>query len=575
MLKSIFIQNFALAYQLHLDFRAGLNILTGETGTGKSILIGAISAVLGGRVLTEVVRAGSEKALVEAIFEIGELAELKKFLSEKGLETEEELILRREIPLKGNSRAFINDIPVTIGTLSEIGDMLVDIHSQHEHQSLLRKDTHRYFIDALGKLERELATVSAQYEDVRKAENKLNELMNRSRAMDQKYELFQFQLNEIEKAAVKPGEDEELEHERRILANAEKIHSLASQFNQLSEGSETSLTALFSQASQILKELSEFSDEIKTISNEFSSARIIVDEATRNVEEFQNRIEYNPERLEEIEQRLATLSMLKKKYGGSIEEILKHRDFLVSELRLQENIEEEVKKAENLLNSVKREYTTAALALSESRHKVATECEKQVEFLLREIGMKKIHFRVNFSHLEEEGGIARVNGKSLHGDEYGIDQIEFYISPNPGEEFKPLARIASGGEISRIMLALKNILAESDRIPLLIFDEIDAGVSGHIALAVGKNIQSLARSHQVICITHLPQIASFGSSHFRVEKYVDNGRTFTRVTDLNPEERIKEIASLMAGKKITGEILQSARQLLSEAREQSDSYIET
>ncbi len=569
MLKSIFIQNFALAHQLQIDLGEGLNILTGETGTGKSILIGAISAVLGGRVLTEVVRTGTEKALVEAIFDIRNLPHLKKILNEKGLDAEDELILRREIPLKGNSRAFINDIPITIGTLSDIGDLLVDIHSQHEHQSLLRRDTHRYFIDAFGHLGQELSLVSEDYREAREAEARLQELTARSQAMDERYELFQFQLNEIEKAMVRPGEDEELENERRILANAEKIHSLASQFNQMAEGTESSLSTLFSQATQILRELAEFSAEIKTISDEFSSARIIVDEATRNVEEFQNKIEYDPERLEEIEQRLATLSMLKKKYGGTVEKILKHNEFLQAELQLQENIDAEVKKAENALNASQKKYTSDALKLSEARKKVAADCQQRVESLLKEVGMPKIRFRVNFSRSESPDGIAMLDGKNWQGDEYGIDQIEFYISPNPGEEFKPLARIASGGEISRIMLALKNILAESDRIPLLIFDEIDAGVSGQVALAVGKNIHNLATSHQVICITHLPQIASFGQSHFRVEKYVDNGRTFTRVTVLDQEEKIKEIASLMAGKKLTGEILQSARQLISEAHEQS------
>ncbi len=569
MLKSIYIQNFALAQQLHIDFQEGLNILTGETGTGKSILIGAISAVLGGRVYTDVVRSGEEKALVEAIFEISMLPGVKDLLKEKGLENSNEIILRREIPVKGSSRAFINDIPVTITTLSEIGDLLVDIHSQHEHQSLLRKETHRYFIDALGKLEDVLMVVSRTYHEVRKAEHQLRDLQQNRQSMDEKYDFYQFQVQEIEKARLQAGEAEQLEAERKLLTNAEKIYSLASQFNELTEGNENGLSLLLNQAIQILRELSEFSSEIKTISEEYSSAKIIMEEASRSVEEFQNKIEYNPARLEEIEQRLATISLLKKKYGKSIEEILNHLEFLKSELNLRENIDEAIHRASQQLTVQMEKYSADALKLSARRKEVAGKCEQQVEKLLKEIGMSKIRFRVDFNRTESPEGIAFVDGKTYSGDEFGMDQIEFYISPNLGEDFKPLAKIASGGEISRIMLALKNILAESDRIPLLIFDEIDAGVSGQTALAVGKNIHNLSFTHQVLCITHLPQIASFGAAHFRVEKYVDSGRTFTRVNHLSGEERIKEIASLMAGKKLTDEILTSARQLISEAEEQS------
>lgn len=569
MLKSIYIQNFALAQQLQMDFQQGLNILTGETGTGKSILIGAISAVLGGRISTDVVRAGAEKALVEAIFEISTLPVLKDLLKERGLDNSDEIILRREIPLKGSSRAFINDIPITITTLSEIGDLLVDIHSQNEHQSLLKRESHRYFIDSLGKLDQDLSTVARNYKEFRKAEIQLQELEQKRKSMDEKYDFYLFQMQEIEKAHLRTNEPEQLENERKLLINAEKIYSLASQFNELIEGPENSLSSLFGQALQILQELADFSPEIHTISHEFASAQIILEEASRSVEEFQNKIEYNPTRLEEIEQRLATISLLKKKYGKTIEEILSHLEFLKSELNLRENIDDELHKATQKLSDEKEKYSAGALKLSSRRQAIARKCEQQVEKLLKEIGMPKIRFRVDFQYIESPHGTVLHNGKTFEGDEFGMDQIEFNISPNPGEDFKPLARIASGGEISRIMLALKNILAESDRIPLLIFDEIDAGVSGQIALAVGKNIHNLSSSHQIICITHLPQIASFGSAHYRVEKYVDNGRTFTRVNQLNRDDRIKEIAGLMGGKKLTDEILTGARQLILEAEEQT------
>lgn len=569
MLKSIFIQNFALAHNLQLEFQNGLNILTGETGTGKSILIGAISAVLGGRVFSEVVRSGADKASVEAIFDTRHLPDLRHLLKEKGLEPDDEIILRREISVKGSSRAFINDVPITIGTLAEIGDLLVDIHSQNEHQSLLRRETHRYFIDSLGKLSPEIQKVSQAYQEVQKAREDLQNLEAQRKALAEKYELYQFQIQEIKKAQLQKEEDQQLENERKILMNAEKIYSLAAQFQEIVEGNkESNLSQLMGTAQHILLELSDFSQELKVISNEFASAKIIIEEAARSIEEFQNRLEFNPKRLEEIEQRLATISALKKKYGKSIEDILHYLATIEKDLYLQENIDFEVEKCQKKLAEKILAYSESAISLSQKRKEVAKKLEQQVIALLKEIGMPKMKFRVDFTWQESEIGICHYQGKNYQGDEWGIDQIEFYISPNPGEDFKPLAKIASGGEISRIMLTLKNILADADRIPLLIFDEIDAGVSGQIALAVGKSIRQLAQTHQIICITHLPQIAAFGKAHYRVEKYVDNGRTFSRVNLLSGENRVKEIASLMGGKKLSEEILQSARQLIKEAEEQ-------
>lgn len=569
MLKSIFIQNFALAHNLQLEFQNGLNILTGETGTGKSILIGAISAVLGGRVFSEVVRSGADKASVEAIFDTRHLPDLRYLLKEKGLEPDDEIILRREISVRGSSRAFINDVPITIGTLAEIGDLLVDIHSQNEHQSLLRKETHRYFIDSLGKLSPEIQKVSQAYQEVQKAREDLQNLEAQRKALAEKYELYQFQIQEIKKAQLQKEEDQQLENERKILMNAEKIYSLAAQFQEIVEGNkESNLSQLMGTAQHILLELSDFSQELKVISNEFASAKIIIEEAARSIEEFQNRLEFNPKRLEEIEQRLATISALKKKYGKSIEDILHYLATIEKDLYLQENIDFEVEKCQKKLAEKILAYSESAISLSQKRKEVAKKLEQQVIALLKEIGMPKMKFRVDFTWQESEIGICHYEGKNYQGDEWGIDQIEFYISPNPGEDFKPLAKIASGGEISRIMLTLKNILADADRIPLLIFDEIDAGVSGQIALAVGKSIRQLAQTHQIICITHLPQIAAFGKAHYRVEKYVDNGRTFSRVNLLSGENRVKEIASLMGGKKLSEEILQSARQLIKEAEEQ-------
>lgn len=566
MLKHLHIRNFAVAQNVDIDFQDGLNIITGETGAGKSILVGAISAVLGGRVFTEVVRTGAEKATVEAIFDIRNLRQVQKMLSAKGLQENHELFLRREIFARGNTRAFVNDVPVTVSTVAEIGDYLVDIHGQNQHQSLLRKETHRYFLDAFGKSQPLLEKLSQAYTRLRSVESDLRKLEKRKKELEEKYELFQFQLNEIEQAHLTAGEEEKLESDRLILMNTEKIFSLAGEFNQIVNSSEQpNLQELMGQALHVLRELSEFSGELGTIFQEFSSAKIIIEESSRIVEEFQSNIEYNPVRLEEIEQRLAEISQLKKKYGGTIEEVLKYRDQIKSQLNLKDNFDFELGKLQESYQSALEIYADHARRLSQSRKEVAVSLEQKVRTLLQRIGMPKTSFTVKFDWIEDPNGIFHQDHKQYFADEFGVDQVEFYISPNPGEEDKPLTKIASGGEVSRIMLALKNILADVDRIPLLIFDEIDIGVSGHVALAVGKNIRKLTRSHQIICITHLPQIASFGNAHYRVEKFIKDGRTFTHIYELKYEERIEEIARLMGGKQLTGSILQSARDLMKEA----------
>lgn len=573
MLKTILIHDFALAQNLQIDFDKGLSILTGETGTGKSILVGAISAVLGGRVFSEVIRTGAEKATVEAIFEISTLPELKKLLKEKGLNDSHELLLRREISHKANSRAFVNDIPVTVKTLSEVGDLLVDIHGQSEHQSILCKETHRYFLDAFGQLDKLLSEVSNRYQELSKNIKNLYEMQHRQNSLQEKHDLYQFQSEEIDKTQLKENEDEALEAERKILNNTEKIFSLSAEFLQVVEGTENAnLQEMMGQAVHLLRELSDFSKEFQTILGELSSAKVVIEESARSIEEFKNKLEYDPKRLNEIEQRLATISLLKKKYGSTIQDILAYRDKIKTELLLKENFDIEIEKLEKKYKESLENYRQSALKLSQARKKVAIELEEQVVKLLHRIGMPKIRFQVLVSMQPAEDGIFVHQDKNYYADQFGVDLIEFYISTNPGEDYKPLIKIASGGEISRIMLALKNILAEIDQIPLLIFDEIDAGVSGQVAAAVGKSIKKLAKTHQIICITHLPQIASYGDFHYRVEKYVQNNRTFTKVNLLTDDERVIEVATLIGGMKISEEIMQSARHLLKEAQAASKTH---
>lgn len=566
MLKFLHIRNFALAEDLEIEFRPGLNILTGETGAGKSILVGAIAAVLGGRVYTEVIRTGFDKAFVEAIFDTPNLPPLQALLESKGIAAGEELFLRREISLSSSSRAFINDVPVTVATLAEVGDWLLDIHGQHEHQSLLRRETHRHFLDALGQLSPELQAVAEKFQQLKALEKALRDLQQRQQELNSQYSLYEFQFQEIEKAALKSGEEEELLQERKLLSNAEKLFAVSTQLHTLLSEGEFNLIAAMGQAEHQLGELGEFAEDLKKLSEEFSGARIVVEEAARSIEAFQNRLEFDPRRLDEVESRLSLIAQLKKKYNATVEEILQYQQRIGEDMALRENFDFEIGKLQQQLEGARNEYYRAATTLSQRRRAVAGEMERAVRGILSTLGMPDIRFQVNIGRIEDERGIFRENGKCFYADEFGVDQLEFYISPNPGEDFKPLSKIASGGEISRIMLALKSILAEVDRVPTLVFDEIDQGVSGRIAQAVGRSIYRLSQSRQILCITHLPQIASYGQAHYSVEKYVEDGRTFTRITALDEDRRVEEIARLMTGEKISETVLKSARQLLAEAR---------
>ena len=566
MLKLLQIRNFALAENLTIEFQKGLNILTGETGTGKSILVGALAAALGDRVFTEVVRSGFEKATIEAVFEISHLSNIHSILGEKGIDSNDELMLRREISTKGTTRAFINDSPVTITTLSEIGDYLVDIHGQHEHQSLFKQETHRYFLDSFGKLQPVLNQVKEKFSEVKKIQNELLKLEEKQKTLTEKLELYLFQKDEIDKAQLQKEEDVQLEEQRKLLANSEKLFEISNRLLQIFNGEENSLIDLIGEANNNLEDLSEFSNDLKNLYNEFNSARIIINETSRSIEEFQNSLEFDPQRLEEIESRLNLINTLKKKYGSTIEQVLNFRNQITKDLDTHENFEFELGNLRKEYQNALDQFKEAALQLSQQRKNIASKMENVVYEQLQLLGMSKTRFQIQIEFSEDEDGLIFLEGKKIYADQFGLDHIEFYISTNPGEEFKPLNRIVSGGEISRIMLALKSILADVDRIPTLIFDEIDLGVSGRIAQAVGRSISNLSELHQILCITHLPQIASQGDSHFTVEKFVKDSRTFTKVTGLTEEGRIEEIARLIGGEKITESVKESARQLIEEAK---------
>ncbi len=565
MLKLLTIKNFAIAEELEIEFGKGLNLLTGETGAGKSILINAISAVVGSRVSTDVVRTGAEKAVVSAVFDVSNFTAVQQQLESLGLPVEEELFIRREISLKGSSRAFVNNVAVPIGTLAHLGNLLVDIHGQHEHQSLLRRETHRELLDAFGSHADLMEAVASAFHKMESLQSQLQERQRRQKELEEKQELYRFQLQEIERAELQPGELEELEAERKILANSEKIFEIAARLLQIFNGEAISLLELMGSAEQDLMELGEFSSEIRKLTEEFASARVIAQETARSIEEFQASVEFDPLRLEAVESRLNLIRQLQKKYGATIEEILAYKQSLEEQLASAENFAQEIDRLKKEYENAVNEYIEHAVALSAARTQAAEKLEAQVQEELKYLGMGGTRFKVAITQNPDPDSPVQIKGQPVHAEATGIDAVEFFISPNPGETFKPLQKIASGGEISRIMLALKRILARIDRVPTLIFDEIDVGVSGRIAGAVGRSIARLAESHQVICITHLPQIASQRADHFVVEKYVANDRTFVRVRRLEDQQRVDEIARLLSGERVTDSARQSARTLMEEA----------
>jgi DNA repair protein RecN (Recombination protein N) len=564
MLKSLYIKDYAIIEKIEVEFGKGLNIITGETGAGKTILIDAMSLLLGERASTESVRKSAEKAIVEGIFEVEKNKKAGQLLKQNEIEFQSELIVRREISLKGSNRCFINDSPVPLNIIKELGDILVDLHGQHEHQSLLKKETHVEYLDTCFESEDLLRTYHWIYSNLIKLGSELNSLKEKEKSIKEKKDLYEFQLKEIDSVSPEEDEEEKLNSELNILENSEKLQQLTSQiYNNLyeSEGSVyDSLTKIKNEFDELVKIDKNFSDYVK----EFDSVILTINEMSNNIRSYSVKIEFDPGRLEEIRERLGAISLLKKKYGGSVKSILEHRKRAGEEYDLIENYSGKISEYENKINAVKENCGSTAFNLSLKRKEAAKKVEKDIVALLKQLGIPDAKFEIKIVQMPASGAedFILVKGKPFKFNSSGYDEIEFYISTNRGEDTKPLVKVASGGEISRIMLALKSILAKNDKLPLLIFDEIDTGISGSIAQKVGQAIKLLASYHQVIAITHLPQISGLADHHYAVEKVVSDGRTTSRIKKLNDEERVYEVAKLLSGENLTDASIKSARELL-------------
>lgn len=565
MLKSLEIKNYALIEELCVKFDSGLNIITGETGAGKSIIIDALSLALGERADSEVVRKGAEKAIVETVFGTAGNKKLQALLAENEIEWSDELILRREVSAKSQSRCFINDSPATLALLKEVGDLLVDLHGQHEHQSLLRTDTHIDLLDDFGGLDGLRGEFYAAYLQACTTRDELESLRAQERQLQEKRELYEFQIKEIDSVGPRAGEEEDLEGELRILENAEKLFEATSQlYTALYEG-ENAVHDQLVLARNTLEDLATIDKSFEEAKTECTSAVAIVNELAKFIQQYNSKVEFNPERLEHIRERLGHLSLLKKKYGGSIDAILAHRERIGREFALAENFDSAIAQYQEHFEKERRAASEVAQRLSGKRREVAKKVNNSIVAVLAELGIQNAQFETTIENRkanDERRAIVKLGKDIYETTPKGIDFAEFHISTNIGEDPKPLAKVASGGEISRIMLAMKTILAKSDRLPLLIFDEIDVGVSGRIAQVVGKSLKNLSQFHQVIAITHLPQIAALADTHYIVEKIEDGERTFTRMRKLELDERVREVATLMSGKEVTKAGLAGAKELM-------------
>ncbi len=580
MLKSLIIRNYALIESVEIEFENGLNILTGETGAGKSIIIDALSLILGDRASSDVVRKGSNKTIVEGFFGMAENDKIKTLLKQNKIELQDDLILRREVSVKGQSRCFVNDSPVPLTVLKEIGDYLVDLHGQHEHQSLLRSETHISLLDEFGSLDKLVDEYRESYDRLSLLFMEFRSLSLKEKELKEKRDLYEFQIKEIDAVDPHAGEEINLENELRILENSEKLFEATSQlYHSLYEGEPAlqnqeniggqSVYDLLLKARNQLEDLAEIDNAFEDIKNECASAAAIVGELTKFIQSYNSKIEFNPDQLEQIRERLGQITLLKKKYGGSLDVVIEHRKKIGKEFVMAENFESEIRKLSEYIDLERKVCSDAAQRLSTKRRELVGKISKSVCTELIKLGIANVQFDVKIENRTLGKIDSKVNSAyvKLGRDFYdatqnGIDFIEFFLSTNIGEDLKPLAKVASGGEISRIMLALKTILAKADRLPLLVFDEIDVGISGRIAQAVGKSMKSLSQFHQVIAITHLPQIAGFADCHFAVEKSETRQRTSSTIRKLNEEERIQEIARLLSGEEVTEASLNGARELI-------------
>lgn len=553
MIRSLTIRNLATIEEIEINFQEGFSILTGETGTGKSIIIGGIRLAAGEKGSPELIRTGSKETSVEAIFDTPQTS---VSLESSNLALENSLFIQRKISDQGPGKIHINGTLSPVKTLKELGDFLVDIYGQNDHVFLRNSENQLDYLDSYADALPLRADITRLAQDLRRLSSEKTELEAHKRERVQHLDFLDFQIKEIEKAKLRPGEEEDLRRDREILKNAEKVNALVQEALHISYSEEYSISSLLAKLQKITQGLSAFDKEFEQTQETMQQFAIFIKELSDSLIKFQDNCTASPENLESFEERLSLIENMKRKYGSSIEEIL---EYLEKAKKEHQNLTHSGEKLADMNNEIEQKYNAylqKSQKLSALRKKAGLELEKQIEKEIGFLGMKKARFKIQIQTTPPDPG-------DLQGiKNTGTENMEFLISPNPGEELKPLRKIASGGELSRIMLALKSVGKDSEKLKTLIFDEIDSGIGGKTAEFVAQKLKNLSRHHQVICITHLPQIASFASHHYIIEKKIEKNRTYTTVQKLGFEQRVNEIARLSAGSHITDIALQNAREML-------------
>ncbi|GGH25056.1 DNA repair protein RecN [Paenibacillus segetis] len=574
MLVHLSIRNLAVVEAVDVKFYRGFHVLTGETGAGKSIVIDALSLIAGGRGTADLIRYGCEKAEMEASFDLPEGHSVWMTLDGLGISADhkESLIIRREISHQGKSIARINGQLVNLSMLREVGEELINLHGQHEHQNLLRPERHLGLLDAFGA--GEIAALKSKYQETYasfvKVDKEWNELRHNSQQALQMLDLYRFQLDEIAAAGLKAGEDEFLSEEKVKLSHSEKTMESISEAYNLLYGSE-GLAAIAKAVSRLQDVASYDSNGINPLLEQLQSAYYQLEDASFGLRDYRENIEFNPARLEEVEDRLDLISTLRRKYGDNVEGILNYYDKISRETETLENKDELLDKLEARRSDLLNRLLKEAIELSATRQKHAEELALQIESELKDLQMGRTSLQVKISWNEDPNGV-EWQGKRVKPTKHGIDSAEFLISPNPGEPLRPLSKIASGGELSRMMLALKSIFAQHDDVPVLIFDEVDTGVSGRAAQSIAEKLYRLSQTCQVFSISHLPQVACMADRQYLIEKVVEGDRTRTSVEALSEDGRVHELARMLGGVEITEKTLHHAQEMLKLAQAQKDSF---
>ena len=540
MLRVLRIEHLAVIDAVDVEFEPGLNVLTGETGAGKSMLVEAVGLLMGGRASADIIRTGESSAQVQAVFE---------------RPSGDELIVRRDINAQGRSRASANDLIVTAVALKEQTSPLVELHGQHEHQTLLDPESHVFVLDDFAGLGAARADVSLRFHEWKRLQSELDAFELDAREKAARVDLLRFQVGELDKAKLKPGEDEELDTLRRVLSSAEKLQRLCSEAYSALYDSDDAALARLSGVWKIVGELASVDPAFQLHVDARDAIKSQLEDLAMTLRTYGDGIDASPARLQETEDRLALLERLKRKYGPTLNEAIARRDALARQLDTLEHADERRAGLEAEARAAKDAYVTTATALSRTRRDNARTFAERVQQLLGELAMGRARFEVRFD----------ANPPESAWSENGIDVAECYLSANVGEELRPLARIASGGELSRVMLAIRTLAAADTPGKTLIFDEIDAGIGGRVAAVVGQKLRMLGETFQVLCITHLPQIAAAGHVHFQISKSVANGRTHTRVARLDNTQRVDELARMIGGAQPTAAAKAAAKDLLGES----------